>query len=215
MERLTPFMIFYAETKASILAEHPDLQPVEVSRRVFSEWKNLHEAQARGYSVLSATYAMKKDTGKSPPVRRKRAREAKDPKAPKAATSAYMYYSKYQRTLLKKENTELSFGDLGKTVGAMWKAATAEERAPFEEEAAADKVRFNAAVAAYKEQVGEDPSSKSTSNQKTCIKEAMEEREEGGEDDEEDPTGDSDQISQQINASELLDIHSSPSATAR
>jgi len=153
MERLTPFMIFFCEMKPSVLAENPSLQPAEVSKLVITKWKNLQDAQSRGYSVLSATYALKKDAGKNAPVRRKRPREAKDPKAPKAATSAYMYYSKYQRTLLKKENTELSFGDLGKTVGAMWKAASAEERAPFEELAGVDKERFNTTMAAYKERL--------------------------------------------------------------
>mmetsp|Transcript_21819 Transcript_21819/g.27125 ORF Transcript_21819/g.27125 Transcript_21819/m.27125 type:complete len:176 (-) Transcript_21819:63-590(-) len=44
--------------------------------------------------------------------------------------------------LLKQENSYLTFGDLGKTVGAMWKAATPEEKRPFEELAAEDKNRY-------------------------------------------------------------------------
>ncbi len=51
-----------------------------------------------------------------------------------------MFFSKYHRSQLKLENSDLTFGDLGKTVGAMWKAATAQERQPFEVLAAADKV---------------------------------------------------------------------------
>jgi len=63
-----------------------------------------------------------------------------------------MYFSKHHRTLLKQENTDLSFGDLGKTVGAMWKAASQEERRPFEEMAAADKDRHSKQLAQYKKQ---------------------------------------------------------------
>lgn len=64
--------------------------------------------------------------------------------------SHHLTYSKYHRNLLKRENSGLSFGDLGKTVGAMWKAASAEERQPFEEQAAHDKVRFAKQAEAYK-----------------------------------------------------------------
>ena len=105
-----------------------------VSKLVYEKWKSLATSQKNGYSVLSATYAETYNHKKKPhqpsssedrtAMKRKRTRE-KDPKAPKAATSAYMYFSKYHRNLLKTDNAELSFGDLGKTVGAMWKAASA------------------------------------------------------------------------------------------
>jgi len=88
-ERLTPFMIFFCEMKPAILENgarqqsvtthactanlclilatwlfaDPSLQPVEVSKLVLSQWKTLSEAQSRGYSVLSATYTLKKDSG--------------------------------------------------------------------------------------------------------------------------------------------------------
>jgi hypothetical protein len=68
-----------------------------------------------------------------------------------------MYFSKYHRNLLKQENTELSFGDLGKTVGAMWKSASADEKQPFEEQAATDKVRFLKQASTYKKPIGPTP----------------------------------------------------------
>ena len=55
------------------------------------------------------------------------------------ATSVHMFFSKHHRNVLRQENSDLSFGDLGKTVGAMWKATTPEERKPFEEMVANDK----------------------------------------------------------------------------
>ena len=100
-------------------------------------------------STIPRRYA---DSKKNPaPPRRKRERRDRDPKAPKSATSAYMYFSKHHRMLLKQENADLSFGDLGKTVGAMWKAATPEEKRPFEELAAEDRARYLSELSQYKE----------------------------------------------------------------
>ncbi|EGB07978.1 hypothetical protein AURANDRAFT_17746, partial [Aureococcus anophagefferens] len=81
--------------------------------------------------------------------RKRKERREKDPKAPKSATSAYMYFSKHHRLLLKRENSDLTFGDLGKTVGAMWKAATPQEKKPFEDLAAADRTRYNSELSEY------------------------------------------------------------------
>lgn len=149
-ERLTPFMIFYCENKESVQIANPNAGPHVVSRMIVEQWKSLAPDKSRGYSVLSATYADNKKN--LTPVRRKRERRDRDPKAPKSATSAYMFFSKHHRMLLKQENSELSFGDLGKTVGAMWKAATPEEKRPFEELAAEDRVRYLGELTQYKEQ---------------------------------------------------------------
>ena len=117
------------------------------------QWKELTPEQNRAYSILSATFnTSKKNTRES---KRKRPQGAKDPKAPKAATSAYMFFAKHHRNLLKRE-IDLSFGDLGKTIGAMWKAASPEERKPFEEMAVADKERHSSQASLYK-QVASDP----------------------------------------------------------
>jgi len=127
--------------------------PHSISKLILEQWKALSPEHSRAYSVLSATFAESKKSQLVSPQRRKRVRGDKDPKAPKAATSAYMYFSKHHRNVLKRENSELSFGDLGKTVGAMWKAAPPEERRPFEEQAALDKDRYMKQATVYKGQV--------------------------------------------------------------
>ncbi len=63
-----------------------------------------------------------------------------------------MYFSKHHRTLLKRENASLTFGDLGKTVGAMWKAATPGEKKPFEDLAARDRARYARELEEYKKE---------------------------------------------------------------
>lgn len=140
-DRLTPFMLFFCEHKDAAQAAHPNAAPHEISQIIADQWKSLAPEKSRAYSVLSATYTEQKKAGPGATKKRKERKE-KDPKAPKSATSAYMYFSKHHRMLLKQENSDLTFGDLGKTVGAMWKAATPEEKRPFEELAAEDKNRY-------------------------------------------------------------------------
>ena len=154
-ERLTPFMLFFCEMRDEVQREHPTSAPHEVSQIIAEQWKMLPPAQSRAYSVLSATYAEHKKSATSMPKKRKERKE-RDPKAPKSATSAYMYFSKHHRMLLKQENADLTFGDLGKTVGAMWKAATPEEKKPFEDLAAEDKQRYNREVREFRETATEE-----------------------------------------------------------
>ena len=158
-ERLTSFMLFYCEVRDKVEKESPKLQPHEVSSEIARRWKALPADQSRAYSVLSATYAeqkkFQKDSPKVPPSPKpvkKRKERYKDPRAPKSATSAYMYFSKHHRTLLKRENASLTFGDLGKTVGAMWKAATPSEKKPFEDLAARDRARYARELEEYKKE---------------------------------------------------------------
>ncbi len=44
----------------------------------------------------------------------------------------------------------IAFGEVGKKLGEKWKALTAEERAPYDAQAAADKERFVREDKAYK-----------------------------------------------------------------
>ena len=46
----------------------------------------------------------------------------------------------------------MTFGDLGKTVGAMWKAATPGEKKPFEDLAARDRARYARELEEYKKE---------------------------------------------------------------
>ena len=61
-----------------------------------------------------------------------------------------MFFSKERRAQIVAENPGLAFGEIGKKVGEAWKALPAEERAPFDAQAAADKERFVREDRAYK-----------------------------------------------------------------
>ncbi|BGP03262.1 Non-histone chromosomal protein 6B [Rhodotorula toruloides] len=76
-------------------------------------------------------------------------RAKKDPNAPKRPLSAYMHFSQDQRSVVKEENPDVTFGEIGKILGAKWKELPEDERKPYEEKASADKSRYEKEKAAY------------------------------------------------------------------
>ena len=56
------------------------------------------------------------------------------------AKTAFMYFSAARRAEVKEADPSLSFGDIAKRIAELWKAATPDEKAPFEGDAAQDKV---------------------------------------------------------------------------
>ena len=60
--------------------------------------------------------------------KKKKAKKEKDPNAPKRALSAFMYYSQANRPLVKKENPDAGFGEIGKILGEQWKALDASSK---------------------------------------------------------------------------------------
>uniref|UniRef100_A0A7S4MAW3 HMG box domain-containing protein n=1 Tax=Odontella aurita TaxID=265563 RepID=A0A7S4MAW3_9STRA len=73
---------------------------------------------------------------------RGRGKNKKDPNAPKRASSAYIFFTQEQRSVVKKENPTLSFGELSKMVSAEFKALSAEARAKYDNLSARDKERY-------------------------------------------------------------------------
>jgi structure-specific recognition protein 1 len=55
--------------------------------------------------------------------------------------SAFMFFSNAQREKVKADNPGIAFGEVGRKLGELWRAATAEEKKEYDEQAAADKVR--------------------------------------------------------------------------
>lgn len=60
--------------------------------------------------------------------KKKREKKKKDPNAPKRALSAFMFYSQKHRPLVKKENPEATFGEIGRILGEQWKALAAGDK---------------------------------------------------------------------------------------
>lgn len=98
----------------------------------------------------------KKDLNKapkesSPPkaTEEKTKKEKKDPNAPKRNGNAYMFYSNANRSKVRAENPNLQYNEITKLLSEKFKALTAEERAPWDQNAAADKERYQKEMAEY------------------------------------------------------------------
>jgi len=120
------------------------------------EWKGLdadgkakYEAMAKAdkerYKKEMADYT----PAKSPSDGKKATKKKKDPNAPKGAKSAYIYFSNEQRVKLKEKNPDMSFGEVAKKIGELYKALSPEEKKKYEAMAEADKKRFQKATAEY------------------------------------------------------------------
>ncbi|KAG4302971.1 hypothetical protein PCANB_000731 [Pneumocystis canis] len=69
-------------------------------------------------------------------------RMKKDPNAPKRGMSAYMFFAQENRELVKTENPDASFGQIGKILGELWKNLSSKDKQPYENRAKKDKERF-------------------------------------------------------------------------
>ena len=64
--------------------------------------------------------------------------------------SAYFLYSVHIRPIVKEENPEASFGEVARLISAKFKELPADERAIWDQKAAADKERYAQEMAAYR-----------------------------------------------------------------
>eukprot|EP01026_Neomeris_dumetosa_P064606 TRINITY_DN61622_c0_g1_i2.p1 TRINITY_DN61622_c0_g1~~TRINITY_DN61622_c0_g1_i2.p1 ORF type:complete len:665 (-),score=123.05 TRINITY_DN61622_c0_g1_i2:170-2164(-) len=72
----------------------------------------------------------------------KAGRKKKDKDAPKRPIAAFMYFSMDKREEAKRANPDLKTSEIAKVLGEMWRNVTSEEKAIFEQKAAADKERY-------------------------------------------------------------------------
>ena len=61
-----------------------------------------------------------------------------------------MFFSNAQREGVKADNPGIAFGDVGKILGQRWKELSAEDKVPYEAQAAEDKQRYEEQMRAYK-----------------------------------------------------------------
>ena len=96
-----------------------------------------------------------------------KARAAKVPGAPKA-TNAWMMFSAEQRPVLKAENPDLTFSDMGKALGEKWRGMTEEEQAKYKEMAGEENERRG--IEAKKPAKSKSPVKKPATKSKSPVK---------------------------------------------
>jgi hypothetical protein len=77
-------------------------------------------------------------------------KKKKDPNAPKRSKTSYIFFADEMRAKLKKENPSMTFGEMGKKIGEMFRALSADEKKKYEEMAQKDKERARKEMASYK-----------------------------------------------------------------
>ncbi|CAD6574333.1 MAG: Non-histone chromosomal protein 6 [Tremellales sp. Tagirdzhanova-0007] len=121
------------------------------------------------------------------PEKKKRAKKEKDPNKPKRALSAYMFFVQDYRERIKNENPDVTFGEVGKLLGAKWKEMKDSEKKPYDDAAEKDKVRAAKDKSAYEAGGGGGgggATTKKPSSSKKVTKAEVEEEDDDDEDDE-------------------------------
>lgn len=70
-------------------------------------------------------------------------RYPKSPGAPKCSLSAYVHFLNDRRESFRKENPELSFAEVSKSLAVEWSSLSADDKIKYNEMAEADKERYN------------------------------------------------------------------------
>jgi HMG (high mobility group) box len=79
----------------------------------------------------------------------KAAKPKKDPNAPKKPLTSFMLFSNEVRSEIKKENPDMSFGELGKKIGELFRALSSEKKQKYEDMAKREKERYKKALMEY------------------------------------------------------------------
>lgn len=86
----------------------------------------------------------------------KKGKTEKDSNAPKRNMSAYLLYQNAMRDQFKRENPNMTFGQLAKYTSHMYKNMTPEEKTAWESRANQDKERYDTEISTYVPPPGHD-----------------------------------------------------------
>lgn len=128
-------------------AEWKTLSPEEKAKyeKMAAVDKERYQNEMKDYTPPSGTAAAVSGKSGNNSKKPAAAKKKKDPNAPKKALTAFMYFSTEVRPKIKKENPTMSFGDLGKKIGELYRALSADEKKRFEDMAKTDKERYKKA----------------------------------------------------------------------
>jgi len=118
------------EKKAPAKYEPAAAEGTKKPRKRKAPTEKVSKKEKKGSGVKKGKKGKKKNTG---------------PKRPK---SAFIFFTNENRDDVKRNNPELAFGEVAKTLGKMWKALAAGAKKKYDDMAAKDKKRFEKEKAA-------------------------------------------------------------------
>lgn len=159
------YILFGNDQRDKLKTEDPTLAAKDVMTRIGKLWHDVSEKDKAYYDEKSKQLMLQykkelqsyKDqnpdweehmAGK--PDGKKVKKIKKDPNEPKRPSSAYILFGNSRREMLKKENENLSAKEIMTEIGAMWQAASDEEKAPFIEKAKELQEQFKIDMEDYK-----------------------------------------------------------------
>ena len=126
----------------------------DVGKALGARWQTLDDAAKTPYAAEAAVDrqryadAMATYNPDDDPIPKKKRK--KDPDAPKRASTSFLFFASTQRKkVLAKLPADHTFGDVGKALGAAWRALDDKKKSKFVKLAAKDRERYVAAKAAY------------------------------------------------------------------
>lgn len=120
----------------------------EVSSQLSERWRKLPPNERKPYEEKSTLDKLRYQREKkdyiqrltNPKRRRKRKRAVfKEPKKP---LTAYNCFDKEVRQLIKRENPDLTFGELSREIGRRWREMTMDDKVPYQQKSQEDKERY-------------------------------------------------------------------------
>ncbi|XP_024986699.1 FACT complex subunit SSRP1-like isoform X2 [Cynara cardunculus var. scolymus] len=116
------------------------------------EKERIPKKETKKEAIASKTSSTKKrgKGGDDDSLKKKKQKKKKDPNAPKRAMSGFMFFSQLERENVKKDIPGIAFKEIGRVLGERWNKLSAEEKAPYEARAQADKKRYQSEISDYK-----------------------------------------------------------------
>mmetsp|Transcript_3130 Transcript_3130/g.9594 ORF Transcript_3130/g.9594 Transcript_3130/m.9594 type:complete len:200 (+) Transcript_3130:143-742(+) len=142
---LTPFMYFSKVRRPQVTEENPNIKFAEVGKRLGEEWKALDEEARKPYIELAEQdkERHKKEMANYEPSAEFSGTKRRDPNRPKRAISAYLCFCREYRESVKAEFPDKQMTDIQKVLGERWNQTTDEEKIPFNQQAQADRRRYD------------------------------------------------------------------------
>merc|ERR1711865_1331141 len=153
---MSSFFLYSQVERPNVKINHPEASFGDIARILSAQYKALTETQMKKWvkkaeqDKIRYQEEMKHYVPMDDPTGGKRKKAKKDPNAPKRNMSAYFLFSVHIRPTVKIENPEAAFGDIARIISAQYKALKPDEREGWDTKAAADKVRYQAAMEAYR-----------------------------------------------------------------
>ena len=168
---LTPYIIFMMESREPIKASNPGASNTEIISLIGQTWRNLSEGDKQRYNdgavadklryerefakwttkhpdEVLAMEKQKKDR-RAAKDRRKRKIKRQEEGAPKHPKSNFLFFTAVVRAHVTANNPGAKITEIAKILGEMWRSLGDADRLQYQQQAEADKQRYQAEKEAF------------------------------------------------------------------